>query len=174
MRKKWIACCLAILISSAVPTMAAPIDRTSSWVKPLEGELVILSPYGQVRAGYSHEGIDIAADMGTPIYAAEGGVVTKAAPDSKGVTKGGGHMVFVAHGDGTESRYMHLSEYAVAFGDEVEAGDIIGFTGMSGDTTVPHLHYEYRVGAGHIDPSWIFKSMDDFEPIQEPFLVPQT
>ncbi|ADZ84803.1 M23 family metallopeptidase [Cellulosilyticum lentocellum] len=127
-------------------------------VSPLQQKGEVLAPFNQSRIGYFHQGIDIRAAEGTPIFASADGTVTKAAPDSKGVTKGGGHMIFIDYGNGVEARYMHLSAYGVKAGDHVKAGDIIGFTGNTGDSSAPHLHFEYYIGGQAIDPAFIFEA----------------
>ncbi len=127
------------------------------FVSPLQQPTQIMAPFGQIREGYIHEGIDLRAEIGTPLFATADGIVTKAAPDSKGVNVGGGHMVFIDHGQGTESRYMHLGDYAVKAGDRVKAGQVIGFSGMSGDSTAPLLHYEYRMDNIPVDPTFILE-----------------
>lgn len=127
-------------------------------VAPLQVKGELLAPYCQVREGYTHEGIDIRAVEGTPIFAIADGIVTKAAPDSKGVESGGGHMIFIDFGNGVEGRYMHLSAYAVQAGDQVKQGQVIGFTGNTGDSSTPHLHFEYRVGGIPLDPAFIFEA----------------
>lgn len=148
---------------------------------PIQIGAKLLAPFGEIRTGYMHEGVDIDVPMWTPLYAVEAGTITKAAPDSKGVENGGGHMVFINHGNGVESRYMHLSLYAVNLGDKVNAGDLIGFSGDSGDATKPLLHYELRVNNVPIDPYFIFEENNvrdqegqvlEKEPIS--FLAPQT
>ena len=127
-------------------------------VSPLQQKGEVLAPFNQSRIGYFHQGIDIRAAEGTPIFASADGIVTKAAPDSKGVTKGCGHMIFIDYGNGVEARYMHLSAYGVITGDDVKAGDIIGFTGNTGDSSTPHLHFEYYIGGQAIDPAFIFEA----------------
>lgn len=127
-------------------------------VSPLQVPGELLAPFSQARTGYSHAGIDIRAVEGTPVFAISDGVVTKAAPDSKGVENGGGHMIFVDFGNGTEGRYMHLSGYGVKAGDKVKAGQVIGFTGNTGDSSTPHLHFEYLINGVAIDPAFIFEA----------------
>ncbi|MBP3888425.1 MAG: M23 family metallopeptidase [Cellulosilyticum sp.] len=127
-------------------------------VSPLQVKGELLAPFNQARSGYTHQGIDIRAAEGTPVFAIADGIVTKAAPDSKGVNRGGGHMIFVDFGEGVEGRYMHLSAYAVKVGDEVKQGQVIGFTGNTGDSTTPHLHFEYRVNQKPLDPAFIFEA----------------
>lgn len=129
-------------------------------VSPLQIQGELLAPFGQNREGYTHQGIDIRAELGTPIFAVADGIITKAAPDSKGIDAGGGHMIFLDLGNGVEVRYMHLSAYGVQEGEYVKAGQVIGFTGNSGDSTTPHLHFEYRIKDEPIDPAFIFEASD--------------
>lgn len=157
-------------ITPVVPTDQTTVYRDTSGMKldyiqipgflvsPLQQKGEVLAPFNQSRIGYFHQGIDIRAAEGTPIFASADGIVTKAAPDSKGVTKGGGHMIFIDYGNGVEARYMHLSAYGVIAGDDVKAGDIIGFTGNTGDSSTPHLHFEYYIGGQAIDPAFIFEA----------------
>ncbi len=156
-------------ITSVVTTDQTTVYRDTSGMKldyiqipgflvsPLQQKGEVLAPFNQSRIGYFHQGIDIRAAEGTPIFASADGIVTKAAPDSKGITKGGGHMIFIDYGNGVEARYMHLSAYGVIAGDDVKAGDIIGFTGNTGDSSTPHLHFEYYIGGQAIDPAFIFE-----------------
>lgn len=148
---------------------------------PIQIGAKLLAPFGENRIGYMHEGVDIEVPMWTPLYAVEDGTITKAAPDSKGVENGGGHMIFINHGNGMESRYMHLSLYAVNLGDEVKAGDLIGFSGDSGDATKPLLHYELRSNNVPIDPNFIFEENNIWDKegqalndVPLSFLAPQT
>jgi murein DD-endopeptidase MepM/ murein hydrolase activator NlpD len=97
-----------------------------------------------------HGGVDFAAPVGTPIYAAADGVVTSASPSSCA-----GNMVIIQHKDGYETRYFHLSRYAdgVVAGLRVPQGFTVGFVGTTGVcTTGPHLHYEVHVNGEKIDP----------------------
>lgn len=126
-------------------------------VAPLQVPGELLASFNQERQGYEHEGIDIRVAEGTPIFAIADGIITKAEPDSKGVENGGGKMIFLDCGDGVEGRYMHLSAYGVKAGDYVKAGQVIGFSGNTGDSTTPHLHFEYRVNNVPIDPVFIFE-----------------
>nr|WP_312579169.1 M23 family metallopeptidase [Sedimentibacter sp.] len=87
-----------------------------------------------------HNGIDLKADSGTPVYAVAEGTVKAAVSnqDSYGI------YIAIDHGDfGT--LYAHLSSYAVAVGQTVNAGDIVGYSGQTGAVTAPHLHFEIRV-----------------------------
>ncbi len=123
---------------------AAPGDIVS----PTIGELT--SGFGE-RSG-SHNGIDIANDIGTPIYSTADGEVVESGPAS-----GFGKWVRVQHGDGTVSVYGHINESLVSEGDHVEAGEQIATMGNRGQSTGPHLHFEiWQDGGEKIDPlSWL-------------------
>lgn len=99
---------------------------------------------GGMRA---HRGIDLPAPTGTPIHAAADGVVGKA--DWSG---GYGLMVELAHGAAMETRYGHMSRIAVAEGQRVRKGDVIGYVGSTGRSTGAHLHYEVRIGGDAVNP----------------------
>jgi murein DD-endopeptidase MepM/ murein hydrolase activator NlpD len=94
-----------------------------------------------------HSGVDLAAPYGSPIVATAGGVVGTA-----GWSGGYGLLVAVSHGDGVQTRYGHMSRLAVAPGQQVAAGQVIGYVGSTGDSTGPHLHYEVRIDGRAIDP----------------------
>lgn len=96
---------------------------------PLKSYIYISSYYGQ-RWGKMHTGIDFAANGGTPIYAWKSGKVTY-----KGWCGGYGNFVEIDHGDGTVSRYAHMSGYNCSLGDTVSAGYIIGYVGTTGNST---------------------------------------
>jgi murein DD-endopeptidase MepM/ murein hydrolase activator NlpD len=100
-----------------------------------------------------HGGTDFAAPVGTPIYAAAGGVVASASP-----SKCAGNMVVMRHDNGWETRYFHLSQYAdgLTAGKRVDQGSTIGLVGNTGTcTTGPHLHYEVHINGEKVDPQSI-------------------
>ncbi|MGL4345747.1 MAG: M23 family metallopeptidase [Cellulosilyticaceae bacterium] len=164
---------LSVLLTTSVSVMGMEAQGNVLIMSPLQQQTQVLSYFGENRGSYNHQGIDVMAAMGTPLYAVADGMITKAAPDSKGVSVGGGHMIFIDHGDGTESRYMHLDAYAVATGQRVRAGDLIGFTGISGDATAPLLHYEYRIYGQPVDPYFLFASNGSLDPMVDSFLAIQ-
>jgi murein DD-endopeptidase MepM/ murein hydrolase activator NlpD len=90
----------------------------------------------------AHRGVDYAAPTGTPVRATADGVVTTA-----GTQNGYGNVVVVKHDGEYSTLYAHLSRFAVSarVGSRVQQGDIIGYVGMTGWATGPHLHYEFRV-----------------------------
>ena len=95
-----------------------------------------------------HTGIDFRAPAGTPIQAAGDGIVTFA-----GFSDGYGRHVRIRHKRGYETLYAHMSGFAgLAAGATVNSGDVIGYVGMTGLASGPHLHYEFRVAGVHRDP----------------------
>ncbi|ARE42031.1 Peptidase, M23/M37 family [Rhodovulum sp. P5] len=128
---------------------------------PLKSAFRYTSPFGMRRhpttGRYSmHEGADMAAGHGTPIYATADGVVTKA-----GWVSGYGRMVKIKHEFGLETRYGHLSRLRVKEGQRVSRGDRIGDMGSSGRSTGTHLHYEVRVGDTPVNPTTYIKAARD-------------
>ncbi|WP_409332011.1 M23 family metallopeptidase [Trujillonella humicola] len=113
----------------------------------------LTSCYGS-RSGAQHNGIDIAAPIGTPIYAPEGGVVLHAGP-----ANGFGLAVYIQHPDGTITVYGHINQYFVRAGQQVAAGQQIAAVGNRGQSTGPHLHIETHVGglyANRVNPApWL-------------------
>jgi hypothetical protein len=97
--------------------------------------------------GAFHRGVDIHADYGTPIVASADGTVVFADQYS-----GYGRMIEIDHGHGFLTRYGHMSGFAVANGQVVHRGDIIGYVGLSGRSTGPHLHYEVWVRNTPVNP----------------------
>ena len=103
--------------------------------------IVVGSPFG-TREGRPHEGIDLPAPVGTPVFAAAEGRVVYA---GKGI-RGYGNLVVVRHGGDLMTVYAHNSVLLVAQGQSVRAGDRIALVGQSGHATGPHLHFEVRAG----------------------------
>ena len=98
-----------------------------------------------------HQGVDIAAPVGTPIQAARAGVVT-----FSGERGGYGNLVIVDHGDGNETRYGHCDQLNVQPGQRVGAGETIATVGSTGRSTGPHLHFELRQDGQAVAPSaWL-------------------
>ncbi|MGH8197878.1 MAG: peptidoglycan DD-metalloendopeptidase family protein [Steroidobacteraceae bacterium] len=119
--------------------------------------------YARISSGYSlarrhpvlnriraHRGIDFAAPSGTPIKAAGAGRVV-----SRGKNGGYGNNVVLAHKNGVTTLYAHMSRFArgLAVGDHVTQGQVIGYVGMTGLASGPHVHYEYRVNGVHKNPA---------------------
>lgn len=99
---------------------------------------------GGIRA---HAGVDLAAPVGTPVSAAFEGNVSVA-----NWSGGYGLLVVLDHGNGTQTRYAHLSKLNVAAGQHVRQGEIVGLVGSTGHSTGPHLHYELRYKGRPVNP----------------------
>lgn len=133
-----------------VPLVVAPPTRPGSdapsatgWQWPVIG--LITSPFGPAHP----LGIDIAAPVGTPIYAANSGVVSFAGGNP---CCSYGYHIILDHGDGYETLYAHVSDFAVTSGTYVNAGDLIGWIGLTGRTTGPHVHFEIRRNGTYQNP----------------------
>ncbi|MGM9551873.1 MAG: peptidoglycan DD-metalloendopeptidase family protein [Clostridia bacterium] len=111
---------------------------------PCEGTFT--SKFGK-RWGRNHNGIDIAASIGTAVYAPAAGVVTFSS------TKNGyGNYIIIDHGNGFETTYAHLDSRGVEEGDIVTSGDYIGAVGVTGNVTGSHLHFEVLYNGNFVDP----------------------
>jgi murein DD-endopeptidase MepM/ murein hydrolase activator NlpD len=123
--------------------------RLNQWVLPVSG-YHLTARFGEYSGLWSHyhTGLDFAAPSGTPIHAVANGVVT-----SVGYDGAYGNKTVVTLDDGTELWFCHQTSYTVSVGQEVRAGDLIGYVGSTGNVTGPHLHLEVRPGAGDpVDP----------------------
>ena len=120
-------------------------NASQSFTWPTKG--VFTSGYGW-RWGRMHKGIDIANNVGTPIFAAKDGVIAFA-----GWSSGYGYLVEMAHGDGSSTRYAHNSRLLVKKGQMIPQGTRISLMGSTGRSTGPHLHFEIRrPGGAALDP----------------------
>jgi murein DD-endopeptidase MepM/ murein hydrolase activator NlpD len=135
----------------APPANIAPLAPDVPATKaPLRWPLAaprLTSPFGR-RWGRVHEGIDMAAPIGTPVYAAAAGVVAYAGDRVRGY----GNMVVIRHNDGMVTVYAHNSVLLVHGGDVVAAGQEIARVGDTGRSTGAHLHFEVRRGGDPQDP----------------------
>jgi len=138
----------------AVPPTAAPIVR---FQLPFSGPVAVTQPFGPTPylaeppyAGYPHFhiGIDFALPMGTEIVAASAGQVVQAGWD----TTGFGNRVVLDHGHGVRTLYGHLDQVDVMDGDTVQAGQRIGLSGTSGNSSGPHLHFGVMADGVWVDP----------------------
>lgn len=109
---------------------------TGTFARPTSGYLT--SRFGS-RWGSRHTGIDIGASTGTPIYAADGGIITMS-----GWNGGYGKMISINHENGYVTYYAHCSQLLVGVGKRVAKGDLIAYVGNTGRSTGPHLHFEVR------------------------------
>ena len=102
-------------------------------------------PFTDERA--FHEGLDISTEYGQPVRATAGGRVVEAGRNGRF-----GKMIEIDHGFGRRTRYAHLSEYAIRVDEDVERGQVIGYSGTTGRTTGSHVHYEVLVGNRPMNP----------------------
>lgn len=100
----------------------------------------------------THQGVDVAVALGTPVRAAGGGTVYQTGEDADY-----GKFVLVQHPDDYQTMYGHLSRVLVGRGRPVQAGEVIGLSGNSGRSTAPHLHFEIRKAGKSLDPLSIIK-----------------
>ena len=115
------------------------------WRWPLK-KVQVTSEYGR-RDGRYHEGVDLRAKVGTPVYAVDDGTVSHS-----GKLSGYGRMVVVRHAGGLFSVYAHHSRNLVKKGEKVKRGQKIALSGNSGRSSGPHLHFEVRKGVAAVDP----------------------
>ena len=133
-------------------------STTADWIRansapnlwPVEGQVTgsfgeRIDPFN--GEGAFHSGVDISSYVGSPVMAPADGLVTFA--DFMG---GYGRAVVVDHGHGITTRYGHLSSFAVTAGQHIQRGDTIGYVGLSGRSTGPHLHYEVRINDVPVNP----------------------
>jgi murein DD-endopeptidase MepM/ murein hydrolase activator NlpD len=132
----------------------APTTRNGRFIWPVNGSVGSgFGPRIHPIAGGSrmHTGVDIGASSGTPIKAAEDGVVVMAGPNG-----GYGNWTLIDHGGGLATGYGHQSSIGVSRGQRVSRGQVIGRVGSTGASTGPHLHWEVRVNGNPVDPMrWV-------------------
>jgi murein DD-endopeptidase MepM/ murein hydrolase activator NlpD len=139
---------LAARIRSAQSSFVVPAPTgaasAAGFVWPVHG--VLTSGFGW-RWGRMHEGVDIAVSSGTPVVAAKAGVVIVA-----GWMGGYGNLVVVDHGGGVATAYGHNTSVTVGVGQQVAQGQLIAYSGNTGHSTGPHVHFEVRINGGAVDP----------------------
>jgi murein DD-endopeptidase MepM/ murein hydrolase activator NlpD len=143
-------------------TVTAPVNgsvtATGQFMWPLSGGR-ITSPFGYRTHPLSgvrkmHTGVDVGAAMGTPIRAADGGIVERSSPSS-----GYGWLIVINHGNGYKTRYAHMyaKDVKVQQGQRVAKGQVIALVGSNGFSTGPHLHFELMRNETLIDPMSLVK-----------------
>jgi murein DD-endopeptidase MepM/ murein hydrolase activator NlpD len=128
-------------VKAAEATGALPTFR---W--PVRGK--VITSYGAKTNGKANDGINLAVPEGTPVKAAEDGVVAYSGNELKGY----GNLVLVRHANGYVTAYAHASELLVKRGDTIKRGQIIAKSGQSGEVGSPQLHFEIRKGSSPVDP----------------------
>ena len=129
-------------VKTAEPSGAMPQFR---W--PVHGR--VIAAFGSKPNGTQNDGINLAVPEGTPIKAADDGVVAYAGNELKGY----GNLVLIRHSNGFVSAYAHASEIMVKRGDTIKRGQVIAHAGQTGNVTSPQLHFEIRKGSTPVDPA---------------------
>jgi len=132
---------VATPVKATEATGALPTFR---W--PVRGK--VITSYGAKTNGKSNDGINLAVPEGTPVKAAEDGVVAYSGNELKGY----GNLVLVRHSNGYVTAYAHASELMVKRGDTIKRGQTIAKSGQSGEVGSPQLHFEIRKGSSPVDP----------------------
>ncbi len=113
---------------------------------PVRGK--VIAAYGAKTNGKANDGINLAVPEGTPVKAAEDGVVAYSGNELKGY----GNLVLIRHANGYVTAYAHASELLVKRGDTIKRGQVIAKSGQSGEVGSPQLHFEIRKGSSPVDP----------------------
>jgi murein DD-endopeptidase MepM/ murein hydrolase activator NlpD len=132
----------ATVVKAAEPNGAMPSFR---W--PVRGR--VIAGFGSKPNGTQNDGINLAVPEGTPIKAADDGVVAYAGNELKGY----GNLVLIRHANGFVSAYANASEILVKRGDAIKRGQVIAHAGQTGNVTSPQLHFEIRKGSTPVDPT---------------------
>ena len=134
-------------VKAAKETTALPMFH---W--PVQGR--IIASFGSSVNGERNDGIDLAVPEGTPVEAAEDGVVSYA---GNGLASNG-NLVLIHHSNGYSTVYAHAKELLVKSGDQIKRGQVIAHSGQTGNVSAPQLHFEVRRGATPLDPVRFLKS----------------
>ncbi len=134
-----------VLTEAKAATVEVGTMTPPTYIKPISGGSI--SDYFGMRWGKLHAGVDWAVRTGSTVVAARGGVVTQA-----GWAGSYGYCIVITHPDGHFTRYAHLSEILVSYGQEVAQGEMIGLSGNTGFSTGPHLHFEIYMYGYPVDP----------------------
>jgi len=134
-------------VASSGPTT----PNANGFIRPVPG--AISSGFGMrihpiTGSRRMHNGVDMNASQGDPIHAARAGTVILS-----GIKGGYGNAVMIDHGGGMVTLYGHQSKLLVAVGQRVDAGEVIGLVGSTGESTAPHLHFEVRIKGTPVDPA---------------------
>jgi murein DD-endopeptidase MepM/ murein hydrolase activator NlpD len=133
-------------ITAANPACANPRDMPQA-----TGTFIWPSPYQALSGGdfrEGHPGFDLSTPPGSPVSAADTGLVVFAGWSGLGY----GNVILIDHGNGYQTLYAHLSQVSIYCGARVEQGKLIGLSGDTGNSSGPHLHFEVRVPGGYVDP----------------------
>ena len=131
------------------PVSAAPSGPPPRFEWPVQGK--VLSSYGPKAGGQKNDGIDIAAEKGAPVKAADSGTVVYAGNEVRGM----GNLLLISHSNGYITAYAHNDSLLVKKGDTVKKGQTIARVGNSGGSPDPQLHFEVRRGNKTVDPTTV-------------------
>jgi murein DD-endopeptidase MepM/ murein hydrolase activator NlpD len=133
---------------ASIPQAETPkLSGNGQFMRPVEGR--IISTYGPKADGLHNDGINIQAPKGSPVRAAQNGVVVYTGDDLAGY----GNLVLIRHDGGLMSAYAHLDKTLIKRGEQVMRGQSIGTVGTSGHVDAPQLHFEIRRGSKAINPT---------------------
>jgi murein DD-endopeptidase MepM/ murein hydrolase activator NlpD len=133
--------------TASVVATAEPAGSVPSFRWPVKGR--VIAGFGPKTGGTQNDGINLAVPEGTPVKAADDGVVAYAGNELKGY----GNLVLIRHANGFVSAYAHASELMVKRGDTIKRGQVIAHAGQTGNVTSPQLHFEIRKGSTPVDPA---------------------
>ena len=133
-----------IALKAKVPSFEPLLDPVWQWPAAPAGYYSCPVPGAVLTQGlHGHDAVDLAIPKGTPIHAAASGIVSQS--KNNGLYNGGyGNFVMILHGNGSQTLYAHMSKTTVGNGERVSQGQVIGYVGMTGLTTGPHVHFEVR------------------------------
>ena len=140
------------VVNTAVPSPPAATGKGFIW--PVRGR--VLSNFGAKDQGLHNDGINIAAAEGSPVHAAENGVVAYAGNELRGF----GNLLLIKHANGYVSAYAHNAKLLVNRGDKVKKGQPIATVGSTGNVTRPQLHFELRKGKKALDPRTVMPPLN--------------
>jgi murein DD-endopeptidase MepM/ murein hydrolase activator NlpD len=138
-------------VQQAPVKVAEPVGTLPSFRWPVRGR--VITGFGPKPNGLQNDGIDLAVPQGTPIKAADDGIVAYAGNELKGY----GNLVLIRHSNGYVTAYAHASEILVRRGEAVKRGQVIAKSGETGSVNSPELHFEIRKGATPVDPAQFLK-----------------
>ena len=172
-------------IVTSVPTTSTSVPPTTAPPAPPAMKVAVFPVLGPCwfgdtwqaprPGGRQHQGVDIIAKSGTPLYAANNGRISRQSFDRVGSL--GGNTITLTAADGTYFFYAHLSTFAdgIAVGSEVVAGQVIGYVGNTGSSSTPHLHFEYHpYGGAAVNPYPPVKAIDGCKITTPPTTIPPT
>lgn len=147
----WALVGLLLAIPILLPVKPVEKAQVPALMPPLPVEYDYISSEFGPRWGRMHQGIDFAAQTGSPVYAASAGTVV-----ISGWESGYGKSVVLEHGNNRQTRYAHCSRLLVKVGQQVAKGDLIAKVGSTGHSTGPHLHFEVILNGERKNPAWYY------------------